>query len=234
MVELTAPRRILTRNRMGWSSDQLSPLSLSFVEFSRTCSAPVLDIGAGLGAAALAALGAGASVIANDLDDGALKLLSERVLVRPGRFPREVHFEPAKLGAVHASNVFHFLTGNQLEYGFRAIARWLQPGGRLFVQAATPYQAPFAAFLPEYRRRLAAGEKWPGWIPKISLYSSHRQLSQMPRSLHLLDDAILTRTALAAGLEIERAWLFRRADLPATLHLDGRESVALIARKPSL
>ena len=219
---------------MGWSSDQLSPLSQGFVEFSRTCTAPVLDIGAGLGAAALAAHAAGATVIANDLDDGPLQQLSQHLQTRPGRFPRELHFEPATLGAVHASNVFHFLTGNQLEYGFRAIARWLQPGGQLFVQAATPYQSPFAAFLPEYQRRLHAAEKWPGWIPKISLYSSHRQLSQMPRSLHLLDDAILTRTALAAGLIIERAWLFRRADLPATLHLDGRESVALIARKPSL
>lgn len=219
---------------MGWSSDQLSPLSLSFVEFSRACTAPVLDIGAGLGTAALAAVGAGARVIANDVDEGALERLSGQMQVRAGRFPRELHFEPGTLGAVHASNVFHFLTGNQLEYGFRAIARWLRPGARLLVQAATPYQAPFAAFLPEYERRLAAAERWPGWIPKISVYSNHRQLSQMPRSLHLLDDVILTRTALAAGLEIERAWLFRRADLPASLHLDGRESVALIARKPSL
>jgi SAM-dependent methyltransferase len=218
---------------MGWSSGQLSPLSLLFVEFSRSCAAPVLDIGAGLGAASLAALAAGAAVIANDLDDGPLQHLSQHVQVRPGRFPRELHFEPESLAAVHASNVFHFLTGNQLEYGFRSIARWLQPGGKVFVQAATPYQAPFAAFLPEYARRLAGSEKWPGWIPKISLYSSHRQLSQMPRSLHLLDDVILTRAARAAGLEIERVWLFRRPDLPATLHLDGREAVALIARGPS-
>jgi SAM-dependent methyltransferase len=219
---------------MGWSSDQLSPLSALFVEFSRGCEAAVLDIGAGLGAASMAALAAGATVIANDLDDGPLQHLSERLEVRAGRFPRELHFEPESLAAVHASNVFHFLTGNQLESGFRAIARWLQPGGQVFIQAATPFQAPFAAFISEYERRLAAGVKWPGWIPKISVYSSHRQLSQMPRSLHLLDDTILTRTALAAGLGIERAWLFRRADLPATLHLDGRESVALIARKPSL
>lgn len=234
MSERIGPRRTLTRNRMGWSSDQLSPLSELFVEFSRGCGAPVLDIGAGLGTASIAALMAGATVIANDLDEGPLLALSPRLQVRPGRFPRGLHFEPETLGAVHASNVFHFLTGNQLEYGFRSIARWLQPGGQVFVQAATPYQAPFAEFLPEYERRLAASQKWPGWIPRISVYSSHRQLSQMPRSLHLLDDAILIRAATAAGLEIERAWLFRRGDLPATLHLDGRESVGLIARRPSL
>lgn len=224
---------------MGWSSDQLSPLSILFVDFSRGCDAPVLDIGAGLGSASLAALAAGATVLANDLDEEHLRQLrdraaeSNRLQIRAGRFPRELHFEPGTLGAVHASSVFHFLTGNQLDYGFRAIARWLQPGGQLFVQAATPYQLPFAGFLPEYERRLKSAEKWPGWIPRISVYSSHRQLSQMPRALHLLDDIILARAAVAAGLEIGRAWLYRRGDLPATLHLDGRESVALIARKPS-
>ncbi|MBC7928234.1 MAG: hypothetical protein H7039_21525 [Bryobacteraceae bacterium] len=53
----------------------------------------------------------------------------------------------------------------------------------------------------------------------------------MPRSIHLLDDVVLRRAAEEAGLTIERLWLYRRTDLPVTLHLDGRESVGLIARK---
>jgi polyketide synthase PksL len=229
---------------MGWVSEQMSPVSELFVEFCRSSlrggeSAPVLDIGAAFGAASLAALRAGAHVIANDLDaDHLLELQNRagpedraRLALKPGRFPRELHYEPGTLGAVHASNVFHFLTGNQLERGLRAVARWLQPGGKLFVQAATPYQAPFAAFIPEYERRLASGEKWPGWLPKVSLYSTHRQMSQMPRSIHLLDDRVLTRLVEGSGLEIERVFLYRRGDLPATLHLDGRESVGLVARK---
>ncbi|MBI5085701.1 MAG: SAM-dependent methyltransferase, partial [Acidobacteria bacterium] len=64
-------RRILTKNRMGWGSEQLSPLSELFVEFCRSSlrgeDQRVLDIGAGYGAATLAALRAGARVIANDL-----------------------------------------------------------------------------------------------------------------------------------------------------------------------
>ena len=33
--------------------------------------------------------------------------------------------------------------------------------------------------------------------------------------------------------EIERVWLYCRADHPVSLKLDGRENVGLIARKPS-
>lgn len=54
----------------------------------------------------------------------------------------------------------------------------------------------------------------------------------MPRSIHLLDDGILSAAARRAGFEVERAWLYRRPGLPASLHLDGRESAALIVRRP--
>ena len=237
------PRRVLTRNRMGWASERLSPLTTLFVEFcaSGFCgeSSPALDVGAAYGAASLAALETGASVIANDLDAGHLETLRHcvpedqrpRLTLIPARFPRGLDFEDGTLGAVHASSVFHFLTGHQIQQGLCAVSRWLRPGGKLFVQAATPYQAPFAAFIPEYERRLVSREKWPGWIEKLSVYSTHKQLSQMPRSIHLLDDRMLRTLAEAVGLEVERVWLYQREDLPANLRLDGRESVGLVARK---
>lgn len=229
---------------MGWASEQLSVVSENFVAFCRSseCGAesPVLDIGAAFGSVTLAALEAGACVIANDISPDPLAELLDRATeeqrtrlsFRPGRFPSEIHFEPNTLGAVHASNVLHFLTGNQLEYGMRGISSWLRPGGCLFVQAATPWMKPFEAFVPEYETRVASGERWPGRIAKVSQWSTHRQISQMPRSIHLLDQHILRRTAEAAGFQVDRAWTYRRADLPATLWLDGRESVGLIAHKP--
>ncbi|MCX6593394.1 MAG: class I SAM-dependent methyltransferase [Acidobacteria bacterium] len=239
--------RPLTRNRMGWVSERLSRLSQEFVAYCATgaCQeAPALDIGAGFGVAALAAVKAGASVIANDLEpahqaeierraqEGCTELERVRLQVIGGRFPEELQFEPESLGAVHLSNVLHFLSGKQLEPGIQAVARWLRPGGKLFVQAATPYQSPFAAFLPEYERRLAAQEPWPGWLPKIGLYAKHRQMGQMPKAMHLLDDQVLRRVAVAAGLAVEQATLTRREDLPHGLWLDGRETVVLVAVKP--
>lgn len=214
---------------MGWASTALSPLSREFIEFAARRGLPALDIGGAPGTVASAAREAGATVVVNDLNAALISDTALTVVI--GHFPREVHFEPESLGAVHASNVFHFLTGNQLEAGLCAIAKWLVPGGTLFAQTSTPYQAPFAAFIPEYERRVAAGVKWPGWLEKASEFARHRQMGQMPRSLHLLDDAVLARAAEAAGLTVERAWLFRRPDFPRTLHLDGRESAALIAVK---
>jgi SAM-dependent methyltransferase len=219
---------------MGWASAGLSPLSELFVEYCRTAPAPVLDIGAAYGAATRAALEAGAQVIANDLDTTPLAALAHpRLRVLEARFPRGVQLPPASLGAVHAANVLHFLPGAHLAEGFRAIARWLRPGGKLFVQAASPYMAPFAAFIPEYERRVAAGVRWPGWVEKMSAYSAHRQLSQMPRALHLLDAAVLRRLAEEAGLLVESAWLAPRTDLPRSIRLDGREAACLVAAAPT-
>lgn len=231
--------RTLTRNRMGWVSGEPSELSMAWVEDSRRAGGhPVLDIGAAFGGASLLALRAGAAVVANDLDPDHLAELERlagpgaRLTLKAGHFPKQIHFEAGTFHSAHIANVAHFLSGKQLDQGLRMICRWLRPGGRLFLQAVTPFQSVFLGFLPEYERRLQAGARWPGYIARISAYARHRQFSQMPRAVHLLDEPVLRRAAGEAGLEVERCWYFRRADQPRELLLDGRESVGLIARAP--
>lgn len=214
---------------MGWASEQLSAVSLLFVEQCRP-AAVVLDIGAGFGAASVAALRAGAVVMANDIDVEPLENI-EGLRIVAGRFPDQIDFEDGSFDAVNASSVLHFLKGPELEGGMRKVARWLKPGGKLFAQTASPYMLPFAAFVPEYARRVERGLKWPGWIAKASEWSTHRLLGQMPREIHLLDDRVLTRVAEDAGLRVERAWMYRRGDLPESLRFDGRESAGLVAVK---
>lgn len=233
-------QRIPTRNHTGWTSNELNELSALFVEFCAGVERPVLDIGAALGVATLEALAAGATVIANDLEGSHLAEIgrsappesARRLVLIPARFPRQLHFAAASLGAVHASNVFHFLTGVQLAQGMSSIAHWLTPGGKVFVQASTPWQRPFAGFVDTFEARLRAGEPWPGWMEDTREYSSHRRLSQIPPSIHLLDAGTLRAVAEGAGLRVERAWHYRRRDLPASLFLDGRECAGLIAVRP--
>ncbi len=228
-----AHRRQPTLNRMGWSSNQLNALSQLFVEDCGPGRLPVLDIGAAFGIASLAALAKGSRVIANDLDAAHLAELASHpgLEILPGRFPGELDVPPGSLSAVHASNVLHFLTGEELTLGAAQVAKWLAPGGRFFVHAGTPYQQPFLRFIPEYERRVALGELWPGYVEDTHAISSHRKLGQIPRAIHLLDAQVLTRVFLGAGLEIDRVWCYRRHDLPRSMHYDGREGVAVLAHR---
>jgi SAM-dependent methyltransferase len=234
------PKPIPTRNHTGWTSNQLNEVSELFVEFCRAeVPLPVLDIGAAYGIATHAALAVGATVIANDADSAHLGILlngtpienRRRLVMVSGRFPRHLHFAESSLSAIHASNVLHFLTGPQLENGAASIAHWLAVGGKVFIQASTPWQSPFETFIGEFEERVSRGEPWPGWIEDTHARFDHPKITQIPKSIHLLDEGTLTRVFTAAGLEIERCWTYRRRDLPKGMQLDGRESAGLIAIK---
>lgn len=231
-------RREPTRNRTGWTSNVLNELSELFVAHAATVQRPVLDVGAAYGIATLPALAAGATVYANDSDPTHLATLEaatppdhrSRLHLAPGRFPQDLNFPAASLDAVHASNVLHFLTGDELLTGIAHIRRWLAPGARLFIQAGTPYQQPFQAFIPLYEERVRAGARWPGWIEDTRTISAHKKLSQIPRSLHLLDEPALTHLVVSSGFLVERAWTYCRRDLPKSMQLNGREGVGLVAK----
>jgi len=207
-----------------------------FVEACRP-GMTALEIGAAYGVATLPAIARGAHVIANDLDETHLAALAERcphrerLTLLPGRFPRNLSLAGESVDLILASNVLHFLTAPQLRKGVESFQHWLRPGGQVYAVTATPYLAPFAEFVPEFERRKANGAAAPGWIENARAFSRHGLLSQIPRSLHLLDETIMRE--LFADWAIERCWMFRRRDLSRTMWLDGRESVGLVARKRS-
>lgn len=236
----TRHERIPTRNQTGWTSNRLNEVSRLFVDVCRNAPLPVLDLGAAYGIATIPALEAGATVVANDIDSAHLEVLASRVppehrprlILSTGRFPRHLHFLESSFAAIHASNLLHFLTGPQLTQAAASIAHWLAPSGRAFIHASTPWQKPWARFIPVFEQRRADGAEFPGWMEDTRTHSDHGKLSQIPKSIHLLDDTVLTRVFSAAGLTVDRCWLYRREDLPASLFYDGRECVGLIASKP--
>ena len=212
-----------TQNGMGWTAALPGQVSEQFIAFARDCHRPVVDIGCAYGVAAIPA-----GAIAVDLEIGHLRAMPPELPRVVGRFP-ELAFRPGGLDAVHASNVLHFLTGEELVEGVRRMAEWLAPGGKVFVQASTPFQRPFAGFLPEFARRVAAGEAWPGWVAETRRITKYSRLHQYPASIHLLEETVLRR--LFSDWEIEYCGYYRRHGLPASLYGDGRESVGLIARR---
>jgi predicted SAM-dependent methyltransferase len=232
-------RRIRTSNAKGWTSNTLNELSELFVRECALTPCTALDIGAAHGIATIPALISGARVIASDSAREHLERLAQltpaecrdRLQLLPGRFPRDTKLAANSLDLAHASNVFHFLTGRQLEQAAATLEHALRPDGKVYILAATPYMKTFEPFISTYEARVQQQDPWPGWIPNVRDYSTHRLLSNLPKSIHLLDETVLRRVFEGAGFVTEACWYFRRRDLPKSIQLDGRENVAYIARK---
>ena len=211
-----------------------------FAKHAESCLSPVLDIGAGFGAATLAALSAGASVVANDIDGDSLRALRlracsphlERLVLKVGRFPYELEFPAGHFAAVHASNMLHFLEPRDIEVGIRGIREWLVPGGKVFVMVNSAYIENFKGFIPVFEKKKADGEPWPGWIDDLSRYSSHPTLKHLPTQIHVFDAETLAQAFCSCGFIVEEAREFRRSGLPPQLRFDGRENILLVGRKP--
>lgn len=228
-----------TLNGMGYMTSGLDPYSRAFVDFAPAAPGPALDVGAAYGVASLAALSAGASVLANDLDPRHLAILEQRVpaadrarlTLLPGAFPDGLELAPGSLGAVLVCRVLHFFEGEAIERSAEAVARWLAPGGKAFVVGETPFIGTARAFFPTYETRRRAGDPWPGIVRDVGAHDPKRAGS-LPKLMHLLDEAVLRRVFTRAGLVVEKAGTFARPEFPKDIQLDGRESVGLVARKP--
>ncbi|MGI9504598.1 MAG: class I SAM-dependent methyltransferase, partial [Geminicoccaceae bacterium] len=181
-----------------------------------------------------------AEVIANDLDEEHLERLAVEALSegvkRPttirGRFPTDFDLPNESLSAVHASNVLHFLKGEDIEAGAKKIFGWLEPGGKVFTISATPYAVNIKGFIQTYEARRAAGLRWPGECEQISAFSEDPTIKELPDFMNLLDDTVLARSFRDAGFDVEESRLFFRRDTPDYIRFDGRENVRMIAVKP--
>lgn len=229
---------IRTLNGMGTMTPAPDKFSSEFITFAPKAPGRSLDIGAAYGVAAIPALQAGASLIANDIDGRHLDILFSRVPeqyrprleLAPGEFPDKLDFPANSLGAILICRVMHFFDGPRIERAAAKAMTWLAPGGKVFVVGESPHIGTAKAFFPTYEARRKAGDPWPGVVENVSAHDPKRAAS-LPGLFHLLDDHVLRRVFAAAGFSIERLELFARPDYPADIRLDGRESVGLIAVK---
>lgn len=228
-----------TLNRMGGMSPTLDDVSAAFVAFAPQAPGVALDVGAAYGIATLAALAAGATVIANDMEPRHLQILAdrtpevdrERLTLAPGSFPDDLALAPGSLGAVLLARMLHFLDGASIERGLAGLYEALAPGGKVFGVAVTPYLRKLVPFQPTYAARVVAGERWPGQIDDVGAFDPEGAAG-LPTRMNFLDPAVISRALVEAGFVVEQADFFSRAEFVADMKLDGREMVGFIARKP--
>lgn len=189
----------------------------------------------------MAALDAGASVIANDLEPKHLDILSSkaspekrtRLTLMPGSIRDCLSVRREPIGAALCSRILHFLDIEELKKTIAALYAVLVPGGRLFLVDDSPFLGNSQSFIPEYRRRCLKLRKWPGYVDDVREYrEAHNDMC--PPVFHFFDVASLSRVCRNAGFDIVEASLFARPEYPTEVQLRGCEGVGAIAEKPWL
>lgn len=227
---------IPTLNRRGFMSEALDAFSAKFASYAGDVGHEVLDLGCAYGVATLAALEAGARVMACDMEAGHIEVLEERVSPElrgrlrtcVGALPL-IDFPDHAFGAVLCSRVLHFLRDHEVQASLSAMAGWLRPGGKLFLVADTPYTGFWQSTAPAYERRKAAGEEWPGFIEDLAPLLGGKLPDGMLPYLNPMDPDLLVRECERAGLDIEEAAFTEHVRAGDT---HGREHAGVVARKP--
>lgn len=223
---------IPTLNSRGFMSETMDRFSMAFIDYAAICGHEVLDMGCAYGVATREVLERGGSVMACDMEAGHVEILARetpeefrgRLRTSVGELPA-ADFPDGSFGAILCSRVIHFLTGDQIRLSLEKMYRWLKPGGRLFLVADTPYTGFWFSTAPEYERRKAAGEEWPGFIDDIApLLNRAAPPPGMLAFLNPLDPDILRRECERAGFAVEEAAFTGRGGEP-----DGNQHAGVIA-----
>lgn len=229
------PGLIPTMNNTGWMTESLDEISLAFTDYAGGIDAESLDIGCAYGIATLMALDKGAHMFACDIESRHLDILAQRVpddaagryRSKSGALPG-VDFDKGSFGAVLAARVLHFLIGEDVERTVAKMHDWLQPDGRLFLVADSPYTGPWKTAAGDYERRKAAGDPWPGFIADYAQYlPDTAEPAERPAFINPMDPDILRRVCVDAGFEVLEA----RFLAGGTRWSTDRDHAGVIARK---
>ncbi|WP_019215882.1 methyltransferase domain-containing protein [Legionella tunisiensis] len=229
-----------TINNKGVTSIYIDNRAQQFIEYAANQPGPVLEIGAAYGTVTLAALQAGATVIANDIEEQHLQILynntpqeiRSRLTLLPGCFPEVLQLPANSLRGFFASRTLGHLDFMALRQGFEKLFFTLCPGSKLFIISGTPYTRVFKNLIPVYEQRLLYNELWPGYFPNLKKLVEKKYADFIPDTLNFLDEKVLSRELGRVGFVIEESYVFARADLPEGLRLDGREGYFTVAIKP--
>jgi SAM-dependent methyltransferase len=220
MPKVTDQGMIPTLNNKGFMTTSLDPVSTAFTVYAGQVDGWCLDLGCAYGIATLAALENGAKIVACDMEQGHIDVLlskvgdaaKDRIKGSVGVMP-DVTFEDQSFAAILCSRALHFLNGQDVEKTVTAMGHWLQPGGKVFLVADTPYTGFWARGAKAYEQRKAEGDPWPGFIPDVTVYLPETSPTKnIMRYLNPMDPDILARVCTDAGLVMEQAAFSGRPD----------------------
>ncbi|CAA0119968.1 Uncharacterised protein [BD1-7 clade bacterium] len=220
--------------------------SQAFVDSTGKFDKPVLDLGCAYGVATIPTLEKGQAVIACDLEQRHLDQLIDAVpktyhpllMTVCASFPDGIELPDESISAALSSYVFHFLKGPELQIGLQKIYRWLQPGGKLYINVGTPFIKNFDT-LDAFHQRKEKGERWPGELYEEDI-PEHFQAKFSEESrcqfMHLFTVETMTRELEGAGFEVESSFydeLVMCDEYREFFSGGGKGVLCLVAQRPN-
>ncbi|OHT03836.1 hypothetical protein TRFO_01542 [Tritrichomonas foetus] len=189
--------------------------SAEFVEYASKCTLPCLDIGGAFGAASLAAIDKGATMILNELTSKFLdyivlntpKSKLEKLYFIEGKITNEnISFPKGSIGAIHMSRVMHFFTPSEIEELFKRAKEWLAPDGRFYILTMSPYHYAKPGIDKIYDERYKQGVKFPGEIGDFTKGDGVDKVfkGKAPEYIHAIDPRVLFRVADEHGFRVKK------------------------------
>ncbi len=231
----------MTLNGMGPSTSYIDQYARQFIDYAAQQKAPVLELGTAYGFLTQEVLKTGATVIAIDLDPRHLQILLEntpseyrrRLTLLAAEFPQEIDLPSNSIAGCYVARMLGYLEPIHLQQGLKKIFNWLKSDAKLFIVSATPYsfRAIFKNIIPIYEKNVLDSKQWPGYIHGLKEIIGGNYVNYGPDKHHFLDEVILTRELENAGFIVEKAEVYARCDLPNWALCDGRDALAVIARK---
>ena len=202
---------IKTQNGLGIMVTDLGHAEEQFVEYAKTATRPLMDIGCAYGVATRPAIAAGGRVIAVDLSKEHLDILKKslpehlhkNLRIANRSFPNELTIKPESIDGILAASLFHFLNPQDFRKGLKQCYKWLVPGGKLWITMASPYFPSYQPFLEIYDQRVANGDPWPGvFTPKKYAKGHDEWLELLPDEMQIFKKEELVKLAEKSGFDI--------------------------------
>ena len=141
-----------------------------------------------------------------------------------------------KYDAILAARILHFLSPKELKIAVSNLNSLLKVGGKVYIVAITPYVKRYESFIPEYKKRVAKGEEFPGYVKSLEKFINKKvtttpQISSISESFMFLDDTVLKRLFENQKFKILECKMVSLGYKSSSWSLDGRENIILIAEK---
>lgn len=184
-----------------------------------------LDIGCGAGSQSYELLKKGATVVMNDPDARSLDLfkiaaselipkdeLNRAVNFNYGFFPEATKDLPdASFDGIVCNHVMHYTNPEQIQAMFAEMYRLLKPGGRIHIDAISPYHSYLFQFATALALdKMQKGEEWPSeltdtnqiFTEETGLNADYNTARHLPPYMHPQFSEVLAREASKAKLTI--------------------------------